>query len=817
MNKTGFHISVCMFISMLVFFTGSILHADHLDSLQVGPGVWYYSESRDSGPFQFDVLVIDMTNPYITFKSVKANDRLLAFERTSSMASRNNRENHRVVGGVNGDFYNTSNGVPVGAQISNGEIVKTDEAWLTIGVSADKVPMLADVAFSGMVISDSGSVVISGINSARNTDQLILFNSFQGMSTGTNVYGSEALISPLTDWFVNDTIRCVVQDVRPDQGNMSIPKGKAVLSGHGVSSAFIKKLAVDDTLLIVQSMLPGPKRLTQLIGGNTILVNNGVNVGASGDIHPRTAAGFNADSTKFYLFTVDGRQPGYSIGMSYNQLAAYMMEWGVHNGLNLDGGGSSTMVVRGQVKNSPSDPGGERTVSNSFLVISTAPDGDLYRLRISPPLVYAIPGSAVKFSVQGLDEHFNNVSLTGETVVWSCDSTLGTISENGLFTASSDTVSGFIYANVGDITDSAMVKKSMLTTLTLTPDPVILNVGAFQQMDVEARDNYGNLISFALSDYEWRVEGGVGTISESGFFTATESGEGLIVAQYDTITGSVPVTVGISTSVLVDDFSSVSGFTLTGLVVDMGQCSLTTDDSLFISPPSSGKLSYKLTTGGTSALYMNCNIPVSGHPDKVGIHVYGDGNGHWLRGEFENSTGQKFLINFTEATPGIDWVDEWKLIEVELSDAIPSWANPTAVLTYPIKWTRFYIAETKDDNKGSGVIYFDDFIIDFISTKTDQEISVPGSFKLEQNFPNPFNPVTQIAYTIPENSDVSLVIYDLNGRCLKEWNRNNQAPGSYSVEWDGSNHGGMKVSTGLYLYKLTAGEYSDTKKMIIIK
>ena len=816
MNKSNVSLKLIVCF-LLLFYSITSAYADHLDSLQVGPGVWYYSESRDSGPFQFDVLVIDMTNPYITFKSVKANDRLQAFERTSSMASRNNRANHRVVGGVNGDFYNTSNGVPVGAQISNGEIVKTDESWLTIGVSADKIPMIADVAFSGIVIADSGSAVLSGVNSSRNTDQLILFNSFQGMSTGTNVYGSEALIAPLTDWFVNDTIRCVVQDVRSDQGNMSIPKGKGVLSGHGISSAFIKTLSVDDTLLIVQNMLPGPKRLTQLIGGNTMLVNNGVNVGSSGDRHPRTAAGFNADSTKFYLFTVDGRQPGYSIGMTYYELASYMMEWGVYHGLNLDGGGSTTMVVRGQVKNSPSDPGGERTVSNSFLVISTAPDGDLNRLRITPPLVYAIPGSAVQFSVQGLDEHFNAVSLSGETVVWSCDSVLGTITENGLFTASQESVSGYIYASVGDVVDSAMVKKSILTTLTLTPDPVILNVGTFQQMDVEARDNFGNLISFALSDYEWSVEGGVGTISESGFFTATESGEGLIIARYDSISGSVPVTIGISTSVLVNDFSSIDIFTLTGVNVDMNACSLTTDDSISISPPSSGKLSYKLTTGGTSALYMNCNIPVSGHPDKVGIHVYGDGNGHWLRGEFENSTGQKFLINFTEATPGIDWENEWKLVEVELSDAIPSWANPTAVLTYPIKWTRFYIAETKDENKGSGVIYFDDFIIDFISTETDKDIGIPGSFKLEQNYPNPFNPVTQIAYTIPENSDVSLSIFDLNGKQIREWNQENQAAGSYSLEWNGTNNSGNKVSTGLYLYKLTAGNYSDTKKMIIIK
>ncbi|MGC9512958.1 MAG: hypothetical protein ACP5D8_04920 [Fidelibacterota bacterium] len=156
------------------------IYADHLDSLRVGPGVVYYSESRDNGPFQFDVLVVDLTNPYITFETVKAGDKLNAFERTSSMAARKDRKYHRIVGGVNGDFYNTSNGVPIGAQVSNGEIVKTDEAWQSIGVSAENIPSIADVAFSGVIISDSGSVPISGINTVRNTDQMILYNSFYG-------------------------------------------------------------------------------------------------------------------------------------------------------------------------------------------------------------------------------------------------------------------------------------------------------------------------------------------------------------------------------------------------------------------------------------------------------------------------------------------------------------------------------------------------------------------------------------------------------------------------------------------------------------
>lgn len=61
-----------------------------------------------------------------------------------------------------------------------------------------------------------------------------------------------------------------------------------------------------------------------------------------------------------------------------------------------------------------------------------------------------------------------------------------------------------------------------------------------------------------------------------------------------------------------------------------------------------------------------------------------------------------FLINFTNGDPGIDWLNMWKYVEVDLSDAVPSWINPNAILTFPIKWTRTYLVETNDTKKITG-------------------------------------------------------------------------------------------------------------------
>ena len=88
--------------------------------------------------------------------------------------------------------------------------------------------------------------------------------------------------------------------------------------------------------------------------------------------HPRTAVGFSADSSKLFLLTVDGRRESDS-GMTLVELAQLMLDLGVYEGMNFDGGGSTTMVVNGQVVNSPSDKTGERAVGSALLVLVDRP------------------------------------------------------------------------------------------------------------------------------------------------------------------------------------------------------------------------------------------------------------------------------------------------------------------------------------------------------------------------------------------------------------------------------------------------------------
>ena len=94
---------------------------------------------------------------------------------------------------------------------------------------------------------------------------------------------------------------------------------------------------------------------------------------------------------------------------------------------------------------------------------------------------------------------------------------------------------------------------------------------------------------------------------------------------------------------------------------------------------------------------------------------------------------------------------------------------------------------------------------------------IPEEFKLTQNYPNPFNPVTTIQYQLPQDVRVQLVIYNQLGQVVKTLVDEEQAAGYYRIQWDATNNVGMPVSSGMYIYRLQTGEFTDVKRMIFLK
>ncbi len=102
---------------------------------------------------------------------------------------------------------------------------------------------------------------------------------------------------------------------------------------------------------------------------------------------------------------------------------------------------------------------------------------------------------------------------------------------------------------------------------------------------------------------------------------------------------------------------------------------------------------------------------------------------------------------------------------------------------------------------------------DFGLTIDDGDI--PEVYSLMQNYPNPFNPETVIRYDLPENTSVQLIIYDLLGREVRRLVDGEMTAGAKSITWDGLDNAGRQVSSGLYIYKIVAGEFVATKKMLL--
>ncbi len=109
-----------------------------------------------------------------------------------------------------------------------------------------------------------------------------------------------------------------------------------------------------------------------------------------------------------------------------------------------------------------------------------------------------------------------------------------------------------------------------------------------------------------------------------------------------------------------------------------------------------------------------------------------------------------------------------------------------------------------------------DAVVDaVISVVKDDKL--PSTYQLKQNFPNPFNPRTEIGYDLPERSDVTLEVYNMLGQKIKVLVNEPQSAGYYQIIWDGRTDMGNPVGSGVYFYRIQANNFSKVRKMILVR
>ena len=364
---------------LFLVFISLTANAQEISSSIVCPGVKHHTYYFDDQPWTINLLEVDLANSNVDIETIKARDLVAGYETTRQMSARRSFNKHWIAGVVNGDFYQKG-GTPINTQVIEGKILKSPNNRSLFGIYYDKTPFIAVPSYSGKIVLTKGNTyAIQGINQNRDSNQLVLYNSFFGDSTGTNRYGAEISFRLLDAWAVNEPFRVIVSEIDSVKGNGEIKVNGGLLSGHGWARVWLlMEMSLGDTLKLILKLTKSDKKIKEAIGGLPRIIRDGLTSiekgGRFADVrHPRTGIGFSEDGSKLFLFTVDGRQENYSKGMTLYEMADFMRSIGVYQGINLDGGGSTTMVVANRIVNRPSDATGERPVANALLVISKEP------------------------------------------------------------------------------------------------------------------------------------------------------------------------------------------------------------------------------------------------------------------------------------------------------------------------------------------------------------------------------------------------------------------------------------------------------------
>jgi len=358
----------------------------------IAPGVLHFTLTDPAlldppAPISVQLLRLDLTQVDLT-TDLSLGDRQ---GRATVLSAARRRE---AIAAVNAGFFSLTNGDPIGPLRVDGELVSDG----TLGrAAAAMIPNgrggrptwlfdRATVAVTA-VLEHGGSIAVDGVDTTRAVGALMLYTPRYGPHSDTAPTGTEWVLEPQgagAGAATGSGAGYVVKDRRSQVGKSPIPRRGLVLSYGGVTSpAPLDRLSIGDRLTIRETWKPGSgqadrwRAAVDVVSGAGLLRRGGADVrdwepehlaGSFFGRHPRTMFGIDRDGYA-WLVTVDGRQPDTSAGMTLVELQRLARRIGLTDAINLDGGGSTTMVIAGTVVNHPSDPTGARTVSDVLLVM----------------------------------------------------------------------------------------------------------------------------------------------------------------------------------------------------------------------------------------------------------------------------------------------------------------------------------------------------------------------------------------------------------------------------------------------------------------
>lgn len=286
------------------------------------------------------------------------------------------------VAGINADFFSFKTGVPMSNTIINGELVtKESQEQCGIGFYDDGTAFIGWMDFQTTLITENQTIDIYNVNKYRQPYTIYLMNDEFSDTTENDTPGLDVILGEISGPLkIGGEITAVVESISHNEGAIPIPKGKMVLTID--DAAFpdlyeqVSQLRAGEKVTIKSEALYDERwnNVSHGIGciGGRLVENGRISGGFEAGTAPRTAVGIKADG-EIVFYTIDGRQQGYSYGVSLETLAQRMIELGCVDAVNLDGGGST--VIAGiypgsdtlSVINSPSDGSLRKSANYIFL------------------------------------------------------------------------------------------------------------------------------------------------------------------------------------------------------------------------------------------------------------------------------------------------------------------------------------------------------------------------------------------------------------------------------------------------------------------
>ena len=672
--------------------------------------------------------------PIVTYGST-----LTACNTVSSAASALESQGYRVVAGMNGDFYNVNNGLPIGVVVAGGELKSSDGGYWAAGFRADgsavigkpQIKVTADMGYAMLDDSDFPTQVVrqlAAVNKARVSGGGIYLYTHEFNSkhtTGTTEPGVDVVCAVESGSLAMNgsplTLR--VESVLTDVSGTAVPEGKAVLSANAQAGDYflnaLKNVPIGAQITVTAAPASGDWLDVQYaVGALYALVQNGAVVsGLPSGVNPRTALGQKADGTLVF-YTVDGRKPGHSVGASLTQVGERLAELGCVSAICLDGGGSTTLTatmpdaVSAAAVNRPSG-GSERAVSNQvFLVASGSSSGQLDHFYVSADSSYVLAGSKVTLSAAPVDTNYIPMSGASYTLSASAGEIAGDVLTTPVsggdvtVTASGSGCSGSTVVHAIATPDAITVKNGSTAVTTLTAAP-----GGTVQLTASAV--YRHLALTADPEaFTWTVSDGLGTVDKTGKFTAGTPGTGTLTVSAGGRSATVSVTVSHLALAAVEDFETqappLASYSYGGTLTR------TTDANFVKYGKAAGAMSYTIGADGTASILFAQPMAVGSAYTQLNLWLYGDNSGSVLSALTTDGT------NTTETSLGALDFSGWRQLTVPL---------PTGTAALEGFKLMQLLREDGSVTASAGTVYLDQIVASYngIADETPPEVTASVS------------------------------------------------------------------------------------------